>query len=400
MGDVPGVDPLDGELARAFDDVARLAWHGVAGCDGASVSLLHDGTPTTLAASHARIGAFDRAQYGQGRGPSVDAMRRHEPVTVEDFRTDPRWPGLAAAGPRSSLSLPLDDAGRTIGGLNLYADRPRAFSTGPGWTAAAFARQAALLLRFLRGAHIDRAVHARQLEMAVGLQRSLLPTLPRLAGISSAARYLAGGPDAQVGGDWYDLFALPDGAIGVAVGDVMGHDVAAAAAMGQLRSVLRSYAYEGSSPSTVLDRLDRLVQAFDMAQLATTVYGRLITDQDSALLIFANGGHPPPVVRPPDGAAYRLDRAVSPLIGALPPGERVRSEAAVTLAAGALLVLYTDGLVEYHRRDIEDGIGLLCAAVTAVDPRATPDQICGAILASMIGPDRDDDVALLVIRID
>jgi len=100
MGDVPGVDPLDGELARAFDDVARLAWHGVAGCDGASVSLLHDGTPTTLAASHARIGAFDRAQYGQGRGPSVDAMRRHEPVTVEDFRTDPRWPGLAAAGPR------------------------------------------------------------------------------------------------------------------------------------------------------------------------------------------------------------------------------------------------------------------------------------------------------------
>ena len=92
MGDVPGVDPLDGELARAFDDVARLAWHGVAGCDGASVSLLHDGTPTTLAASHARIGAFDRAQYGQGRGPCVDAMRRHEPVTVEDFRTDPRWP--------------------------------------------------------------------------------------------------------------------------------------------------------------------------------------------------------------------------------------------------------------------------------------------------------------------
>ena len=400
MADVPGVDPLDGELARAFDDVARLAWHGVAGCDGASVSLLHDGTPTTLAASHARIGAFDRAQYGQGRGPSVDAMRRHEPVTVEDFRTDPRWPGLAAAGPRSSLSLPLDDAGRTIGGLNLYADRPRAFSTGPGWTAAAFARQAALLLRFLRGAHIDRAVHARQLEMAVGLQRSLLPTLPRLAGISSAARYLAGGPDAQVGGDWYDLFALPDGAIGVAVGDVMGHDVAAAAAMGQLRSVLRSYAYEGSSPSTVLDRLDRLVQAFDMAQLATTVYGRLITDQDSALLIFANGGHPPPVVRPPAGAAYRLDRGTSPLIGALPPGERVRSEAAVTLAAGALLVLYTDGLVEDHRRDIEGGIDLLCATVTAVDPRATPDAVCGAIITSMIGPDRDDDVALLVIRID
>ena len=150
----------------------------------------------------------------------------------------------------------------------------------------------------------------------------------------------------------------------------------------------------------MLDRLDRLVQAFDMAQLATAVYGRLIVDQDAALLVFANGGHPPPVVRPPDGAAFRLDRALSPLIGALPPGERVRSEAAVTLPAGALLLLYTDGLVESRGRDIEGGIDLLCATVTAVDPRATPDQVCGAILASMIGPDRDDDVALLVIRID
>jgi len=150
----------------------------------------------------------------------------------------------------------------------------------------------------------------------------------------------------------------------------------------------------------VLDRLDRLVQAFDMAQLATTVYGRLITDQDSALLIFANGGHPPPVVRPPAGAAYRLDRGTSPLIGALPPGERVRSEAAVILAAGALLVFYTDGLVESRGRDVEGGIDLLCATVSAVDPWATPDEVCDAIIASMIGPDRDDDVALLVIRID
>ena len=404
MGDVAGVYPLDGELARALDDVARLAWQGVAGCDGASVSLFQDGTPTTLAASHARIGAFDRAQYGRGRGPCVDAMRRHEPVTVEDFRTDLRWPDLAGElagyGARSSLSLPLDDGGRTVGGLNLYADAPRAFTAGPGSAAAAFARQAALLLRFLQGGHIDRAVHARQLAVAAGLQRSLLPALPPLGGISSAARYLAGGPDAQVGGDWYDLFALPDGAIGVAVGDVMGHDVAAAAAMGQLRSVLRSYAYEGSSPSTVLDRLDRLVQAFDMAQLATAVYGRLIVDQDAALLVFANGGHPPPVVRRPDGAAFRLDRALSLLIGALPPGERVRSEAAVTLPAGALLLLYTDGLVESRGRDIEGGIDLLCATVSAVDPRATPDAVCGAIITSMIGPDRDDDVALLVIRID
>jgi hypothetical protein len=134
-----------------------------------------------------------------------------------------------------NLSLPLDDAGRTVGGLNLYADRRGRSAPGRGGLPPRSPGRRRCCCVSCGGAHIDRAVHARQLEMAVGMQGSLLPTLPRLAGISSAARYLAGGPYAQVGGDWYDLFALPDGAIGVAVGDAMGHDVAAAAAMGPLR---------------------------------------------------------------------------------------------------------------------------------------------------------------------
>lgn len=101
--------------------------------------------------------------------------------------------------------------------------------------------------------------------------------------------------------------SAPDGAIGVAVGDGMGRDVAAAAAMGQMRSVLRSYAYESSSPSVVLDRMDRLVQGFEMAEVATASYGRLLLQGGTATLLFSNAGHPPPLVRRPDGVVERLD---------------------------------------------------------------------------------------------
>jgi serine phosphatase RsbU (regulator of sigma subunit) len=179
----------------------------------------------------------------------------------------------------------------------------------------------------------------------------------------------------------------------------MGHDLAAAAAMGQLRSVLRSYAYEGSSPSVVLDRLDRLVQGFDMAQVATAIFGRLVRDEGGATLVFANAGHLPPVVRQPDGRVRRINRATSSLIGVLAPGGRARREAAVTLPTGSLLVLYTDGLVESRTRDFDDGVEELCAALEATDLQAGPDEICEAILSAMMGQTHDDDVALLVVGI-
>src|SRR4051794_18593384 len=137
----------------------------------------------------------------------------------------------------------------------MYGGTRAAFGAASRRSAEVFARQATVLLTQLQLLHNERTARAREYEVAATLQRSLLPTLPVLPGITSAARYLVSAEQAQVGGDWYDLFALPDGAIGIAIGDVMGHDLAAAAAMGQLRSVLRSYAYEGSSPSVVLDRL-------------------------------------------------------------------------------------------------------------------------------------------------
>jgi serine phosphatase RsbU (regulator of sigma subunit) len=304
------------------------------------------------------------------------------------------------AGIHSSLSFPLQGEGAVLGALNMYGDAPAAFRGDSRRAADTFVRQASLVLRYLAALEAERVVHAREHEVATTLQRSLLPTLPQIPGISAAARYLVSSAAAQVGGDWYDLFALPDGAIGVAIGDVMGHDVAAAAAMGQLRSVLRSYAYEGSSPSIVLDRLDRLVQGFEMAEVATAIYGRLILDHGAGMLLFSNAGHLPPLVRHPDGSVHRLDRGTHHLIGALAPGHSPRGEAAVSLPPGSLLLLYTDGLVETRLRHFDDGIDTLCTALTDLDPTHPLEQICDDLVKELVDPDPQDDVALLAIRID
>ena len=409
---LPTTDP---ELDGVLRDLARLVTQGVPGCDGASISLLGDGGPSTLAASHARIRTLDQAQYDRGCGPCVTAMRDDTEVTVKDYSSETRWPevddDLRTAGVGSSLSLPLSRDGQVVGGLNLYADAPRSFGASSRDAAQAFARQAVVLLGYLQQLHAERAARTQERDISAALQRSLLPTLPDLPGITCAARYLVGSAHAQVGGDWYDLFALPDGAIGLAIGDVMGHDLAAAAAMGQLRSVLRSYAYEGSSPSVVLDRLDRLVQDFEMAQLATAIYGRLVLDDRpgtstggsagrSAMLLFTNAGHLPPLLRTPDGTVTVLRRGAAPLIGAVPPGQARRGEGAVLLPTGSTLLLYTDGLVETRTDDLDTRIDTLSTAFAALDPNVTPDQICDALLAAMSQPGQDDDIALLAVCID
>jgi serine phosphatase RsbU (regulator of sigma subunit) len=396
------VGKLSHDLDQALRELVGLAWDGVAGCDGASISVLHMGRVSTLAATQARISDLDHAQYRNGDGPCVSAIHHHRQVVVKDYRSEERWPRVAAEalelGIHSSLSLPLvDGEGHAVGGLNMYGEAPAAFSEASRRSAEVFARHATLILSQLQQLNNERAARAREYEVAATLQRSLLPTLPVVPGISSAARYLVSQEHAQIGGDWYDLFPLPDGATGIAIGDVMGHDVAAAAAMGQLRSVLRSYAYEGHSPAVVLERMDRLVQGFEMAQAATTLFGRLLRDDAGATLLFANAGHLPPIVRLPDGTVQQVTRGRSPLIGVLQPGERPRDEAALSLPEGSMLLLYTDGLVETREREYDTGIDLLCEALSSLDRRAGPDEACEALLHALINDRQEDDVALLVV---
>jgi serine phosphatase RsbU (regulator of sigma subunit) len=178
----------------------------------------------------------------------------------------------------------------------------------------------------------------------------------------------------------------------------MGHDLTAAAAMGQLRSVLQSYAWQGSGPAVVLDRLDQLVQGLDMAQLATCIYGRLELPEGGGdgRLRLANAGHLPPVLRGPDGGVRLLVGGVSLLVGAALGTER--DELEVGLEPGCVLVLYTDGLVEHRGRDLTDGLAALEAALAAA-PTGSAQDVLRHLLDELAQGELDDDVAVLVVRV-
>jgi serine phosphatase RsbU (regulator of sigma subunit) len=244
----------------------------------------------------------------------------------------------------------------------------------------------------------------REHEIADALQRGMLPVLPEVDDLTLSAAYVTASESAEVGGDWYDVFTLPDGSTGIAMGDVTGHDLSAAAVMGQLRSILRSYAWEQSGPDKVLDKVDALVAGFAMQKLATVFFARLerpgqgVGDGgggggDGALLRYANAGHLPPVLRLPDGRVELLEDGRSVLIGVA--ADLGHEAAAQPVPAGSTLLLYTDGLVEQRDREISDGIDQLRAVVAAGPEDA--DALRDHVLSSMVPGRRDDDVAVLVV---
>ena len=224
-----------------------------------------------------------------------------------------RYPDDAAAAAafdrlrlRSAIVVPVRARGRVLGSLTLYTQHPygRRYSARDLHLATDLAGRAGLAVD---NARLYETEHAA----VITLQHSLLPALPKIDGLQLAARYLVGVDGNQVGGDWYDVLPLPDGAVGVAVGDVVGHDLRAAAAMGQLRGVLRSYAWDGGGPGSVLDRCDQLVQGLEMAAMATAVYARIEPPaaDGSRLVRYANAGHPAPLVLTPDGRSPAAGRA-------------------------------------------------------------------------------------------
>jgi serine phosphatase RsbU (regulator of sigma subunit)/anti-sigma regulatory factor (Ser/Thr protein kinase) len=235
---------------------------------------------------------------------------------------------------------------------------------------------------------------------AEALQRRLLPELPTAtAGLDLASAYVPGSDSQQVGGDWFDVFALESGRTAVVIGDVMGHDVDAAAAMAQLRSAVRTLAMEGGDPAWVVARLARLVDVFDIAAVVTMVYGVLEPAQADGCRVFcwANAGHLPPVLRGPEGSAAALSAGTSPLLGA--PSPSARSQASQLLEPGSALVLYTDGLVEVHDENLADSIDALVRAVAAADTSSAA-ALCEAVLHVQLRDKLGDDVAVLVVRTD
>ncbi len=238
-------------------------------------------------------------------------------------------------------------------------------------------------------------LYASQRSAAETLQHSLLPeVLPELPGVAIASRYLPGGPDVEVGGDWYDVLALPDGRLALAMGDVVGRGVPAASLMGQLRNGLRAYIVEGRSPAQVLTLLNRLLRDIGTPhQMATLVV--MLLDPETGDLRYANAGHPPPLVKADDGTTRFLEDAVSVPLGAI--GHAEYSEAEVTLTPGSTLILYTDGLVEDRTMPLDVGLDRLRADIlTAPDD---VDAMCEHLTAEVRGAGpAQDDVAVLAVR--
>ena len=318
------------------------------------------------------------------------------------------------------MVVPVRARGRVLGTLTLLTQHPYGRRYGPRdlHLATDLAGRAGLTVD---NARLYETEHAA----AVTLQRSLLPAVPDVAGLQVAARYLVGVDGNQVGGDWYDVLPLPDGAIGLAVGDVVGHDLRAAAAMGQLRGVVRSYAWDGGRPGSVLDRCDQLVQGLEMAAMATAVYARLGTARSRrhAPLRYANAGHPTPLLLTPItvpsgealrrhgrwarvgepggyGELVRLDGHRSPMIGVMPPDGRGRGEAEIRCPPGSVVLLYTDGLTDVAGDDADERTALVERTVAAVGPGVSAQTVVDTVLAACKPARLGDDVALLAVRLD
>jgi len=235
--------------------------------------------------------------------------------------------------------------------------------------------------------------------VAETLQRSLLPEVPSLPGLGLAARYLAGAPGQEVGGDWFDVFPIEGGRVGLVIGDVMGHDLVAAAAMSQIRAALRAYAWRGDTPAIVLDKLDQFVTTFALTPLVTVFYGVLEapTRDGGRLLRYANAGHLAPLVQTPDHRVRPLVGPGSVIIGGLVDGKR--SQAEEHLDVGSMLVLFTDGLVETPLSPLDVSLDQLAARIADEPAQLSADGLCDFILSAARAGELEDDVALLVVRI-
>ncbi|TVZ07172.1 GAF domain-containing protein [Trebonia kvetii] len=336
-----------------------------------------------------------RVPLGAGFAGRIAASR--EPVILTELNASTvSNPLLAERGIKSLLGVPLFAAGRVIGVLHVGSLSGRRFTQEDTELLQLAADRAALALRSLMAQDDQLA--------AVALHRSLHPAaLPELPGHELAARYVTG--TGNVGGDWYDVFKLPDGKLGIVVGDVAGSGLQAAVIMGRMRSALRAYVLETADPAVALRLLDRKIQYFEADAMATVLYG--LYDPASGELRISSAGHPPPVIAlPAELSACALPVRPDPPIGTAddPP----RQSAVLTIPPGGLLCCYTDGLVERRDRAIDEGIGLLADTMRrqletrdsrAGRPVSLADDTCAAVMRDLVGhaPARDD-VAVLILH--
>ncbi|MEU8783361.1 SpoIIE family protein phosphatase [Streptomyces sp. NPDC048637] len=354
--------------------------------------------------------------------PAAEVVRtgraRYLPTPEEYRRRYPdTWP-LADGFRRTSWAfLPLVNAGRTIGAWMAAFAQPVAFTPDERSVLTTVARMLAQALA-------RAGMQEEQQELALGLQRSMMPTVqPDIPGMTVAARYVPTGGGLEVGGDWYDMIPLPSGRIALVIGDVQGHDVRAAGLMGQLRIALRAYASEGHHPDAVLSRASRFLAGINETELrghgedqrfATCLY--IEVDPATGLLDIARAGHPDPAIRMSDGTML-----VRPTAGGLPLGIVPDTDYPTTrlvLEPGETMMVCTDGLIETGGHDLETGWArlrdILEGCEVGEDDEDGEDgesleRLADALVQAVHGPPshhttgplvdrREDDIAVLLLR--
>lgn len=396
-----------GEVASALtealsqEDVARLVLqHARAAIDarGGAVAAFD---PEGVELRWVAVEGYEEDQRRKLWGSPLDADRPVTRVVRErapQFLRSPEdlaraFPGFAdlfaAVGDRSLCALPLMAGGRVLGGLTLTFSQPQAFSAEDRLVLTALADTAAQAMERAR-------LYEREHRVAETLQRALLPDrLAAPAGVDSAARYLPGTEGVAVGGDWYDVFDLGEHRLGIALGDVVGKGVAAAAVMGRLRNALRAYATSIDGPAEVLSRVDDFAARFGSDDLATVVYG--VLDTGTGELRFSSAGHLPPLLIGQDGHAVFLPQEPDVPVGVAAADGR--HEHRVRLEAGATLVLYSDGLVEDRTRSLDEGLAQLATTAATHVAQLELEGACEAVVDALVGPTGGaDDVALLLLR--
>jgi serine phosphatase RsbU (regulator of sigma subunit)/PAS domain-containing protein len=334
--------------------------------------------------------------------PQADSLRTRRPVLEPRLEAAPGWPALdperadrvVAYGIHSLITVPVRAGPAVLGLVSFWrAEHPEPFDAEELALAEELVARAAVAVDNARR-------YTREHGMAVTLQRSLLPrTLPVQNALEIAYRYL---PAQAVGGDWFDVLPLPGARVALVVGDVVGHGLHAAATMGRLRTAVHNFSSLDLPPEELLGLLDELVARIDQDEQsggprapavvgATCLYA--VYDPVSRRCALARAGHPPPAVVSPDGEVTFADVPAGPPLGL---GGMPYETAELELAEGSRLVLYTDGLVENRRQDIDTGLTELRTLLAAAGP--SPEETCRAVLDARQPLRAPDDIALLVAR--
>ncbi|WP_369174809.1 SpoIIE family protein phosphatase [Streptomyces sp. R28] len=328
------------------------------------------------------------------RLPGVETLTTGRPLFFDSMQQlADAYPGIALDATEGARAfLPLIASGRAVGSCILGFDRPRSFSTEERTVLTAMAGLIAHAMEKAQRYESEAA-------LARGLQQALLPRrLSQHPLVETAGRYLPGTQGMEVGGDWYDVVAAGDG-LALVIGDVQGHGVQAAATMGQLRSAVRAFALGDRPPDEVMSGTNRLLIDLDAGLFASCCYIRL--DPATGVAQAAVAGHLPPLLRRPDGRTHVVDLPGGVVLGVDPQAQYPVAE--LRMEPGAVLALYTDGLVERPGADIDDGISALRVALAKAGApgvgrggRALGGVADRLTVTARHTADRPDDIALLL----